>query len=255
MIIPRTPPSLLGQLKLSWINTFRECETIEELNSIIVDISKCMLKEANKLMKSDYLLERGTDKQNTDIIKSRPHNNQSRLQQKIRRLKKQEGNKAMFIQNMFRRYPKKTVRKILGETNNKYTGNLNLLKEHATPNTELVPDDNPYLNMNWKSLDSRQNSVLQSPPTRKEITYRLKKAKNNSPGPDKLEYLHLKLIDNNGTLIEAIFAAVHQLGIPRTWKDSKTILIHNSFKFSTNKSLEHYINYIPEFSQVNLSQS
>ena len=72
----------------------------------------------------------------------------------------------MFIQNMFRRYPKKTVRKILGETNNKYTGNLNLLKAHATLNTELVPDDNPYLNMNWKSLDHRQNSVLLSPPNK-----------------------------------------------------------------------------------------
>ena len=44
------------------------------------DISKCILKEANKLMKSEYLLEHGSDKQN-NIIKSRPHNNQSSLQQ------------------------------------------------------------------------------------------------------------------------------------------------------------------------------
>ena len=74
-------------MKLSWINTFRECGTIEELNIAIVDISKCMLKEANKLIKSDYLLERSTNKQNIDIIKYRPHNNQSKLQQKIRRKK------------------------------------------------------------------------------------------------------------------------------------------------------------------------
>ena len=67
----------------------------------------------------------------------------------------------------------------------------NVLKEHETHNTELVPDNNPYLNMNWNSLYSKQNTVLLSPPTRKEITYRLKKAKSNSPGPDKLEYLHL----------------------------------------------------------------
>ena len=61
MIIPRTPPSLLGPLKLSWINTFREGGTIEELNIVIVDFSKCMPKETNKLMNSDYVLER-TDK-------------------------------------------------------------------------------------------------------------------------------------------------------------------------------------------------
>ena len=61
----------------------------------------------------------------------------------------------------------------------------------------------------------RQNYILLSPSIRKEITFRQKKAKNNSPGPDKLEYLHLKLIDNNGALLEAIFSAVHRLGILR----------------------------------------
>ena len=83
MIIPRTP-SLLGPLKLSWVNTFRESGKIEELNITIVDISKCMMKE---LMKSDYVLERVTDKQINVIINYKPHNNQSRLLQKTRREK------------------------------------------------------------------------------------------------------------------------------------------------------------------------
>ena len=90
MIIPIIPPSLLGPLHFSWINRFRECVIIEELNIAIIDIKKCIMEEGNKLMQNDYVLDRGIYKQNTDMINAMSYNNQGiiTLLQQIRRLKK-----------------------------------------------------------------------------------------------------------------------------------------------------------------------
>ena len=68
--------------------------------------------------------------------------------------------------------------------------------------------------------------MLSAPPTKSEIMKKLKKAKNTSPGKDKIEYLHLKLLDKKALSLETIFKAVHRIGIPACWKISKTILIH-----------------------------
>ena len=49
------------------------------------------------------------------------------------------------------------------------------------------------------------NDVLNNPITSKEVTNRLNKMSNTSPGPDKLEYKHMKTIDNTGRILTYIF--------------------------------------------------
>ena len=68
--------------------------------------------------------------------------------------------------------------------------------------------------------------MLSAPPSKSEIMKKLKKAKNTSPGKDKIEYLHLKLLDKKCLLLEKIFKAVHIIVIPACWKISKTIHIN-----------------------------
>ena len=42
----------------------------------------------------------------------------------------------------------------------------------------------------------------------KEVTNRLNKMSNTSPGPNKLEYKHLKIIDNTGRILSYILINV-----------------------------------------------
>ena len=79
---------------------------------------------------------------------------------------------------------------------------------------------------NWTTPNSDQSTGLVSPPTSKEIEARLLRANNTSPGIDKLEYRHLRLLDSKGHLLEKIFATVWTIGIPDIWRHSRTVSIY-----------------------------
>ena len=50
-------------------------------------------------------------------------------------------------------------------------------------------------------MKNNQEIYLQYPPTRKYIIQKLNKVKNIALGQDKIEYIHLKLIDKSGLLM------------------------------------------------------
>ena len=66
-------------------------------------------------------------------------------------------------------------------------------------------------------LDTDTINTLSAAPSKSEIMKNLKKVKNTSPGNDKIEYLHLKLLDKKSLLLETICKAVHRIGIPACW--------------------------------------
>ncbi|GIY48208.1 LINE-1 retrotransposable element ORF2 protein [Caerostris darwini] len=62
--------------------------------------------------------------------------------------------------------------------------------------------------------------------TAKEVWAILKKAENTAPGPDRLTYHHLRLIDPGAKLLTKIFnLCVRFRKVPSNWKSSMTILI------------------------------
>ena len=94
-----------------------------------------------------------------------------------------------------------------------------------------------YNGCSWTPPSDDQLSELNSPPTSAEIAQRLSRASNTSPGEDKLEYRHLRLLDPKGLLLEIIFSVVWRIGIPETWKSSRTIPI---FKKGVTTDLSNF---------------
>ena len=52
---------------------------------------------------------------------------------------------------------------------------------------------------------AHNNDIFINPINNKEVTNRLNNMSNISPGPDKLEKKHLKVIDNTGRILSYIF--------------------------------------------------
>ena len=73
------------------------------------------------------------------------------------------------------------------------------------------------------------NNIFNNPITDKEVTSRLNKMSNTSPGPDKLEYKHIKIIDNTGRILAYIFNKCREeQRIPNMWKSAHTVLIYKN---------------------------
>ena len=74
---------------------------------------------------------------------------------------------------------------------------------------------------------AHNNDIFSNPISYKEVTNRLNKMSNTSPGPDELEYKHLKIIDNTGRILSYIFNKCRQeQKIPNLWKSAHTVLIY-----------------------------
>ena len=70
------------------------------------------------------------------------------------------------------------------------------MKEFKNPQ-DYSSSSQPYTNIHWNTLGTDEINMLSDPPTKSEIMKKLKKAKNTSPGKDKIEYLHLKLLEKS----------------------------------------------------------
>ncbi|RUS69487.1 hypothetical protein EGW08_022755 [Elysia chlorotica] len=137
------------------------------------------------------------------------------------------------MQRLYGRYPRKALRKVLGEDSPFYSGGRDRLDfiaatyhNHNVTPAEVAEARRLYNNCIWEQPSQEKMELLQSPPSADEILRRLKKTVNTSPGMDKIEWRHLKAIDRTGSLLQTVLSAVHTWGIPSSWRRSKTVLIH-----------------------------
>jgi len=160
--------------------------------------------------------------------------NQSRQQQRIKLKRKSRSHEASKLQRLYKIYSKRAVRRVLGETLPPYPGSIIDATSFLTKTYSRPQSSSPQLpeakalfdSCNWLIPNNDQSSGLDSPPSSNDIEIRLRRASNTSPGPDKLEYHHLRLLDSRGYLLEKIFAAVWRLGIPDIWRSSRTVSIY-----------------------------
>jgi hypothetical protein len=137
------------------------------------------------------------------------------------------------MQKLFNRYPRRAVRKVLGENSQAYTGTTEdatqfLRRTYTRPRPsagEVNSARQAYDSCNWAKPSPVELSVLASPPTKEEIAQKLKRATNTAPGADGIEYRDIIKLDPEGKLLEKLYEAVWRLGIPTGWKSARTIPI------------------------------
>ena len=231
-----------------WRQRFNDCHQ-QNIDITFEQFSKEVLAAANLILSKPPLerLQRLPRDQHqnppptepTTAPETRPANrrrrrNQTRQQQRARRHRHHNPEEASRIQKMYMRYPKKALRKVLGEEGSSYSGGVDTLRQHIDDVYHRMPpsddDVNEYRRLydgcNWQQPTAEEDLTLDSPPTANEIAGRLKRAQNTSPGTDGIEYRHWRAIDRSGNLLCAALRAVHDVGIPASWRKSRVVLIH-----------------------------
>ena len=212
-----------------WVSAFQNCSTINDLESTV---NRCMsdwrVKTAKKLEQIPESEDRPT-RSGTKRSRHRPDRQLQRLRQRAKR----GSDEARRIQTMFRIYPKRAVRRALGESSPCYSGSADSARvflsdtyeRHPPVDFECTAARAHFDACHWSSPDDEVSLQLGSPPTREEIATKLAKATNTTPGNDGVEYRHLRAMDPRGLVLEAMYDAVWRIGIPPCWKKSKTVPI------------------------------
>ena len=214
-----------------WGSRIAACNTVDGLDSIL---TKC----SAEWLKLSATPEDSASSQRNPALPSKPSStsrkrNQSRQQQRIRNSKKAENYQKSKIQRLFSLYPRRAVRKILGENSAGYSGTreaaaafLETTYCQQSPSQEQVDSARAHFDhCDWNETNEDDIRVLSAAPSPNEIKLKLGRAANTAPGRDGLEYRHLRSLDNDGELLATIYRAVWSLGIPACWKTSRTVPI------------------------------
>ncbi|GIZ00473.1 hypothetical protein CEXT_610181 [Caerostris extrusa] len=126
-------------------------------------------------------------------------------------------------QKLYRRNRRRAVREILGNAGDKCKIPLLSLHTFFSESWEGGTSD-PHLYSSTIAGDRVE--VFDSELSEKEVWTALKKAENTAPGPDRLIYHHLRLVDPGAKLLTRIFNLYLRFRkVPSSWKSSTTILI------------------------------
>ena len=136
---------------------------------------------------------------------------------------------AQRIQTLYRHSRKKAARKILSPNCPPYSGSI----ENAE---SFFKDTFSLRNCDIASLQDKLNDLttpaaiddsLFTTPTSKEIRRKLVSAANTSPGPDRVEYRHLKRLDPSCSILSLLFShCFKKRDVPPAWKSAITVLIY-----------------------------
>ena len=234
-----------------WKEAFLGCHR-GNLDQTMEEFTKELLKVANRLLSRTSVAKSNNNSarrrappadtnepdpapRSSAGIQQRRRRNQHRHQQRrVRRQQHHRPEDASKLQRLYGRYPRKALRKVLGEESPYYSGGRDRLCQYIaeTYHSRTVSRDQVaearrlYDNCSWEPPTDEELEALQSPPSADEVLGRLRRTVNTSPGMDRIEWRHLKVIDRTGSLLQTVLSAVHALGIPSSWKQSRTIMIH-----------------------------
>ena len=220
-----------GTFAALWAGAFRNCQSQQDLDGVLARCCDDWVHKASGAQNTEQ--EAAPIRGNNPQVEKRPRH-QSRQVQRIRQKKSRNADKARQIQKLFKVYPRRAVRQVMGEKSPRYTGTkedaevyLKRTYQRSTPsNSQCDRAKKLYDACQWSTPDEDMTNYLVMPPSREEIQMKLKKAMNSAPGADGLEYRHLRSLDPTGQLLEEVFATVCRLGVPGVWKRSRVIPIH-----------------------------
>ena len=136
---------------------------------------------------------------------------------------------AQRLQSFYHHSKKRAIPKILADDSPNFSGSTNAAETFFSNIFATKPCD-------IAALQQALNNVVPSvecdeslfrAPSAREISQKLRSAANTSPGPDRVEYRHLKRVDPQCKLLELIFAQCGKSrDVPAEWKTAVTVLIH-----------------------------
>ena len=228
--VGQTSPGQSDRISFSmrWMEAFRSCTSREQLETTLDSCSTDWIAVAGAA--AVVRGERGEPRR-PDVRRKRT---QTRQQQRIRKQRKSDPRAASRIQKLFNLYPRRAVREVLGEDSPPYSGeladataSLEATYHRPVPSEEEVAEARAtFDSCEWAVPSEEDTLLLAGPPRKEEVLRKLLNATNTSPGNDRIEYRHIKMLDPNCCLLETIYDVVWTLGIPRQWKEAKTILVH-----------------------------
>ena len=136
---------------------------------------------------------------------------------------------AQRLQSFYRHSKKRAIRKILDDDSPNFSGPANAAETFFTNIFAAKPCDIAALKQSLNNVvpSVKCDESLFHAPLAQEIRQKLRSAANTSPGPDRVEYRHLKRVDPNCKLLALIFArCVESRDVPSEWKTAVTILLH-----------------------------
>ena len=180
-----------------WSAAFLGSKESADLNSVLKKCVEDWLGKASRPGDQDLLPNRPTLTNRPTELNRPPterRSNQTRQIQRHKLKSKPRFTEATRLRKFFTVYPRRAVRKILGERSLSYTGTAEeaekFLKEtyvrsppHRTSQTEART---LFDGCSWTSPSDDQLSELNSPPTSAEIALRLSRATYTTPGEDQL---------------------------------------------------------------------
>ena len=104
---------------------------------------------------------------------------------------KKKRSRTLELQNLLKRFLYRATRKVLSESNLQYSLLTSNLEDFVNTNQISHRDPYDYSNCNWQTPSTGEIYVIYTSPSREEFFRKLFKAKNTSPGKDKLEYIHI----------------------------------------------------------------
>ena len=222
-----------GAFYARWAPDILNCSSREELDVVTACCAADWHKRTKKDDQPNKPVHRPPNPPPSDVPRRRRQ--QSRQQQRVRRQDnvKRRAERSK-IQILFKRYPRRAVRKVLGESSPQFSGSTEvatlLLKrayEQLRPTAAAVLQARvTYDDCQWAVPSADEFNMLASPPSRMEIVRKLKRASNTSPGADGVEYKDISRLDPECYLLEVLYSAVWRLGVPSCWKSARTIPIH-----------------------------
>ena len=134
---------------------------------------------------------------------------------------------AQRIQTLYRHSKKKAARKILSPNHSPYTGSIESAEsffKETLRNCDIASFQNK---LNDLTTPAPIDDSLFTSPTNNEIRRKLFSAANTSPGPDRVEYRHLKQVDPSCSILSLLFDhCFKRRDVPPAWKSAITVLIY-----------------------------
>ena len=202
-----------------WLNKLSQADSWESFEITLNDFTVAALEKAR--LHNNYNIN-----SNRPRPQPRPNNVPPRA---INRRPQHffDAREASRIQRLYTMARKRAFRHITKENDIKYDGGKGRAEAFFK---EIHSGKNIYLNQLNELLHqyvpkAHNNDIFIHPINNKEVINRLNKMSNTSPGTDKLEYKHLKIIDNTGRILSYIFNKCRQeQRIPNLWKCAHTVL-------------------------------
>ena len=222
-----------------WARPLEECRTVEDLDQVLDRCTKDWLEKAKGREEVESDDEEGEEEDSVATEASRSptrgnRRNQSRQMQRVRRHRTKYAKDASRIQRMFKIYPRRAVREVLGEKSPAFSGTVEEATAYLKETYERVSPSPQqcqrarelFDSCDWSRPSQDQSRSLAQPPSSCEVEAKLRRATNTSPGMDGLEYRHLLALDPKGLLLAILYKKVWEVGIPEVWRKSRTVPIH-----------------------------